>query len=116
MDKLNSEFYLSQHDIIYNAPSQGWQSGLPIGNGDLAAINYRHGQDYCLGITKVDVWDMRFRRKAPVATHPQIMELAKDRDWQGLIHLHDREIKSSPGDLFPTPKPCGKLKIKGVFT
>ena len=116
MDRVNLESYLEQHDIVYNSPAKGWQNGMPLGNGDLAAISYSEGKDYCFGISKVDVWDRRSRRQKPFASHKKVMELVKRKDWKRFLRLQKEEEKNYVEDPFPTPKPCGILKIKEVIS
>ncbi len=55
--KVDYEKYLSQHDIVYLSPAGGGYEGLPIGNGDLAAMVWTPPQGILCHINKSDLWD-----------------------------------------------------------
>jgi hypothetical protein len=49
--------YLRQHDIIYQAPSPGWDEGLPLGNGDVGAlVTGVQGKEQVFYLDKTDIW------------------------------------------------------------
>lgn len=107
--------YLSLHDIIYNSKSNGWQDGLPIGNGDITAVAYCDGADYVLDIKKVDLWDLRFRRESPLTRHKKITGLVNKKKWSELIMINQAECGPAERNPFPTPKPCGSFRIKSAL-
>ena len=108
--EVDLESYLSQHEIICHQPPRIWQESLVLGNGDLGAAGYLSGHfEWAIG--KTEVWDRRFNRAdAPLTPHAEIMRLLRDNDLKAL-----EEIKEREGSLYqlpyPTPKPCGYLKL-----
>lgn len=108
--------YLAHHDIIYHSPIEAWANGFPLGNGDMAAVAFTENRDFCLGVNKVDVWDLRFKRK-PFTPHQKVLQLIQKKDWNALHDkIYQRETEPYRKDPFPTPKPCGILRIKELIS
>ena len=49
--------FLSQHDIVYQAPATDGIDGLPVGNGDLGAMIWTPPGSLHLAINKIDLFD-----------------------------------------------------------
>ena len=82
----------------------------------LPSCAFTEKTDFCLGINKVDVWDLRFNRK-PFTPHKKVLQLIQKKDWKTLNNkIYQKEMEPYIKDPFPTPKPCGILRIKGVLS
>ena len=54
---VDYEKYLSQHDVVYLSPATEGVEGLPIGNGDMAAMIWTPPEQIIWNINKCDLWD-----------------------------------------------------------
>jgi hypothetical protein len=119
--KVDMKAFMSQHDLIYQAPARDWEDGTPLGNGDLCATLYKP-KSFEWGLTKMDVWDRRFDRSgAPLTTHEEVVRLVRAGDRLELWDLTSREAlpysripystKPQAWQHPPSPKPCGALRF-----
>jgi alpha-L-fucosidase 2 len=99
----------TQHDLIYEVAPRTWADGFPIGNGHFGAMIWQPEDPDRLvfGVTKLDVWDYRFRED-PLVPFDRFKELLKTDPEQAR-----RAIREEPGyDVpYPCPKPCGTLSL-----
>ncbi|MFC1739633.1 glycoside hydrolase N-terminal domain-containing protein [Planctomycetota bacterium] len=54
---VDTEKYLSQHDVVYLTPATEGYEGFPIGNGDLGAMGWTPTDRLHFQINKTDTWD-----------------------------------------------------------
>ena len=59
LTKVDYTGFLSQHDVVYQAPATDGIDGLPVGNGDLAAMVWTPPEHLHLAINKSDLYDDR---------------------------------------------------------
>ena len=109
---VDMESYLSQHEIIYERPGLTWQDSQPLGNGDLAVCVYAPGH-LEWGVGKSDVWDGRFAGRGKKFTpHAEIVRLVKENDKEALDKIHREEQQYYENFTYPSPKPCGFVRLK----
>jgi len=110
--RVDMESYLSQHEIIYERPGLTWQDSQPLGNGDLAVCVYAPGH-LEWGVGKSDVWDGRFAGRGKKFTpHKDIVRLVKGNNKEALDKIHQEEQQYYEKFTYPTPKPCGFMRLK----
>jgi alpha-L-fucosidase 2 len=104
---LDIEKRVGRNRIIYQKPAELWQEGLPLGNGDLAAMVYQPAGSLCWGLTKSDVRDLR-HPVVPWSSHETIRRtFERDRN-----HLLTDQINEEEWDFrtyFPCFLPAGGL-------
>jgi hypothetical protein len=97
---------LDTHRIDYETPGQVWTDGLPLGNGDLAALAYAPYWPEWV-INKLDVWDYRHPQ------HPKRRTMNEIRDLLAAGgSIYDLLDEAAPDqNLHPMPKTCGVLRF-----
>lgn len=53
---IDMQEYLKRHDIVFLSPQEGGFEGLPLGNGDMAAMVWTEKERVKLQINKADLW------------------------------------------------------------
>ena len=103
---------VGRNRIVYHQPAAIWQEGLPLGNGDLAAMVFQPPQGLCWGLTKSDVRDLR-HPVIPWVKHEQIRRLFEQEG----NHLLTDQINEEEWDFrtyFPCFLPAGGLWLSAV--
>ncbi len=98
---------VGRNRLIYHGPARLWQEGLPLGNGDLAAMTYQPTGMLCWGLTKSDVRDLR-HPVIPRTTHQTLRRIFAEEG----NHLLTDQINEEEWDFrtyFPTFLPAGGL-------
>ena len=54
---VDTEKYLSQHDVVYLTPATEGYEGFPVGNGDLGVMGWTPADRLHFQINKTDTWD-----------------------------------------------------------
>lgn len=62
---IDMQEYLKRHDIVFLSPQEGGFEGLPLGNGDMAAMVWAEKERVKLQINKADLWTQP-RKEAPM--------------------------------------------------
>lgn len=68
--QLDMQEYLRKHDVIFESPQIGGFEGLPIGNGDMAAMVWTDERRVNLQINKSDLWTQ------PIKGDPMLLRSA----------------------------------------
>ncbi|HXR48738.1 MAG TPA: glycoside hydrolase N-terminal domain-containing protein [Candidatus Limnocylindrales bacterium] len=103
---------IGRHRLVYRGPAAVWQEGLPLGNGDLAAMVFQPPQELCWGLTKPDVRDLR-HPVIPWVKHEDFRRLFE----QGRNHLATDQINEEEWDFrtyFPSFLPAGGLWLDAL--
>jgi alpha-L-fucosidase 2 len=98
---------IGRNRIVYNKAAGIWPEGLPLGNGDLAAMTFQPPNMLCWGLTKSDVRDLR-HPVIPWTKHETINQIFQK---QG-NHLLTDQINEEEWDFrtyFPCFLPAGGL-------
>lgn len=70
MFQLDMQEYLRKHDIVFQSPQHGGFEGLPVGNGEMAAMVWTDERHVNMQINKSDLWTQ------PVQNDPMILRSA----------------------------------------
>ncbi|NNM88827.1 MAG: hypothetical protein HKL95_09960 [Phycisphaerae bacterium] len=103
---------VGRNRIIYNGPAAIWPEGLPMGNGDLAAMAFQPADSLCWGLTKSDVRDLR-HPVVPWCDHPTIRRIFENEH----NHLLTDQINEEEWDFrtyFPCFLPAGGLWLSAL--
>ena len=104
--------WVGRNRIVYNRSTAQWRNGLPLGNGDFAAMTFQPANSLCWGLTKSDVRDLRH----PVvpwcddATMRRVFE--KDRNY--LLADQINEEEATFRTYFPCFLPAGGLWLEAM--
>lgn len=107
---INLDERVGRHRIVYDEPAVCWQEGLPLGNGDLAAMAYQPAGQLCWGLTKSDVRDLR-HPVVPRVDHPtfrRIFEAEKNHLLADQINEEEWDFRTT----FPSFLPAGGLWLR----
>jgi len=55
--ELDTQSYLSRHDIVFHSPFVGGYEGFPLGNGDLGGMLWTTESGLTVQVNKNDTWD-----------------------------------------------------------
>jgi alpha-L-fucosidase 2 len=103
---------VGRNRIVYRKPAVRWQEGLPLGNGDLAAMVYQPVGSLCWGMTKSDVRDLR-HPVVPWTPHEKMRRTFE----QERNHLLADQINEEEWDFrtyFPSFLPAGGLFLDAI--
>jgi len=103
---------VGRNRIIYLKPAALWQEGLPLGNGDLAAMAYQPPGGLCWGMTKSDVRDLR-HPVVPWSTH-ETMRRTFERERNHLLTDQINEEEWDFRTYFPCFLPAGGLWLDAL--
>ncbi|NNM88644.1 MAG: hypothetical protein HKL95_09005 [Phycisphaerae bacterium] len=109
---IDIQKFVARNRLVYKRSAANWREGLPMGNGDLAALVFQPVNSLCWGLTKSDVRDLRH----PVvpwcddATMRQIFE--RDRNY--LLTDQINEEESTFRTYFPCFLPAGGLWLDAL--
>ncbi len=98
---------VGRNRINYRKPALVWQEGLPLGNGDLAAMTFQPTGSLCWGMTKSDVRDLR-HPVVPWCSHEN-MRRTFERDGNHLLTDQINEEEWDFRTYFPCFLPAGGL-------
>lgn len=99
-------------NIVYEAPSEGWADGLPIGNGEIGVLVYEEKGVLTWGLAKADIWDSRRTRTSPLTPHRTLLRLIENQDWPALESVRARERQAWATYAHPCTKPAGTVSLK----
>src|SRR5689334_6588928 len=51
--------FLDQHDLVWELPPTVWNTGVPLGNGDIGALIWGDGHPLKITLDKYDAWETR---------------------------------------------------------
>lgn len=105
--------HLASHDLIYRGPIRHWQSGIPIGNTNTAAVAFQDEESLCFGITRAGLFDKRNPMHAE-KTHEEVKELWKAGRMDLLTEWDARENAHYMQGPSPNPRPAGVLRLGAV--
>lgn len=103
---------VGRNRIIYNGPAAIWSEGLPMGNGDLAAMAFQPPDSLCWGLTKSDVRDLR-HPVVPWCDHPTMRRIFEKEH----NHLLTDQINEEEWDFrtyFPCFLPAGGIWLHAL--
>src|SRR3954464_4847697 len=104
---VDIEKRVARNRIVYNGPAELWTEGLPLGNGDLAAMTYQPTGALCWGLTKSDVRDLR-HPVIPWTKHETIRRTF-EREHNHLLTDQINEEEWDFRTYFPCFLPAGGL-------
>jgi len=99
---------VGRHRLVYDAPAAIWEEGLPLGNGDLAAMAYQPRGSYCWGLTKADIRDLR-NPVMPFHPHEEWVRAVRERRCLDTDWMNEEEWEFYREDYFPCFLPAGGL-------
>ncbi len=93
--KIDYQSYLSQYDIVFKKPIKNGCDGLPIGNGDLAAVIWTPDHFKCI-INKSDVWSREDGDSMPVSCCQVLIKsipslIGNLSEFEGRLSLYNGE-------------------------
>ncbi|HOT36650.1 MAG TPA: glycoside hydrolase N-terminal domain-containing protein [Candidatus Latescibacteria bacterium] len=103
---------LPRHDLLYERASDEWNTGAPLGNGQLGVMVWGDGNPLRLTLDRDDLWDLRVpsRPDDPSFTWQNLKKLAQEEDWETLNATVERNL--NPPAPTPTKLPLGRLEIE----
>ena len=100
-----------RHDLLYEIPSKEWNTGAPLGNGQIGVMVWGDGNPLRLTLDRDDLWDLRMPPGPddPSFTWQNLKKLAQEKDWGTLNATVERNL--NPPVPTPTKLPLGRLEI-----
>jgi len=90
---------ISRQDWISTEPRLTWLDGIPLGNGDMAAMFYGIPNRLAWLINKGDVWDHRVPggdSNLPNVPFRQVANWVAEKDWKSLARLEEKSRNLTP--------------------
>jgi alpha-L-fucosidase 2 len=102
---------ISQHNFAYDQATENWQTGLPLGNGDLAAMAYQAKNRLCWGLTKSEIRDLR-HPVIPFHSHEEIRRVVEEeKDYLQADYMNEEEGDFRIDSYFPCFLPAGGINL-----
>ncbi len=108
--EVDLEKLVGAHRIIYESPAETWREGLPLGNGDMAAMVWQPDGAFRWGLSKSDIRDLR-NPVIPFHTHEEIVRMVKEGRNLEFDWLNEEEWEHERDIYFPCFLPAGSLTI-----
>ncbi|NUN97787.1 MAG: glycoside hydrolase N-terminal domain-containing protein [Candidatus Omnitrophica bacterium] len=84
---------IAKHDWVTRVPAATWLDGVPLGNGDMAAMHYGAPNRFTWLLNKSDIWDHRVPgndSNLPPVPFRQIANCVQEQDWKTLHKIEER--------------------------
>ena len=102
---------MEKQGVTYNTPVNQWIEGLPLGNGNIAAMVWGTPQRWRFSLNKADIWDNRLLGlHHPYLKHSFVTQAIKEQNWKLLEELENVSMRSY-GKSYPSFQPAGELEI-----
>ena len=116
MVEVDYEQYLGQHDVVYLSPPAGGWEGMPIGNGDMAAMVWTEPKELIWAVNKCDLWDdgggetgrtcLRSAGRLTISNSLPSYDLLYLSDYHARLDLHKATV------LLDSTSPFSKVKTE----
>ncbi len=116
--------FMSQHDIVYQRPTNDRIEGLLLGNGDLGLTVYGSPERLLINVGKNDVWDRRIEKQTrkpytQAEFYKIVTHLGEGKptteDEKAIFFFHEEaELRKPYSRVYPCPKPCGEIIISNA--
>jgi len=102
---------MEEQGITYKKPTNQWIEGLPLGNGNIAAMVWGTPQRWKFSLNKADIWDNRLLGlHHPYLKHSFVVKAIKEQNWELLEELEETSMRSY-SKPYPSFQPAGELEI-----
>jgi alpha-L-fucosidase 2 len=107
---------IGQHDWVTNEPRLSWLDGVPLGNGDMAAMYYGSPNRLVWLLNKGDIWDHRVPgndSNLPPVPFRQIATWVQEGDWKSLSKVEERGKNLLPRH-YPSIQPAAWVVLEPI--
>jgi len=107
---------VSTHDFVTTEPRLTWLDGIPLGNGDMAAMFYGTPNRLTWLLNKSDVWDHRVPGNGsnlPSVPFRQIASWVEEKDWKSIAKVEERGKNLTPRH-YPSIQPAAWIVLEPI--
>jgi len=107
---------IARHDWVNHEPRLTWMDGIPLGNGDMAAMFYGTPNRLTWLLNKGDIWDHRAPgndSNLPPVPFRQIATWVQEQDWKSLNKVEERGRNLLPRH-YPSLQPAAWLALEPI--
>ncbi len=108
--RLDLERSVGKHSLVYEGPATHWAEGLPLGNGDVAAMVHQPGDVLRWSLTKSDIRDLR-HPVIPFHRHEEWLKVDAEHRTLDIDWMNEEEWEYKRNCNFPCFLPAGSVSL-----